>query len=171
MNKKLLVMGIVILLSHNIFAFSGSVGIQVIQHDPYMDDVRASSETIEGVILDTFFDYGLVVSNSPIVPSRNDSRDDKDIKISLREALEGRMDLLIVVTVNYNDSASANPSSENLSNINTVTWKVIDVVTQKDIARKNYEVEAPTSRGNSKDGVKKYASDVAWDILAALKKM
>ena len=55
--------------------FAKQISFQVVQHDESSKDVTEQSLVIEDEVLNKFFDYGFIVTNSDAAVSTSDSMD------------------------------------------------------------------------------------------------
>ena len=149
-------------------AAAKSIGIQVIQKNGALNEVHSSSYLIEESVLDSFFDYGYIVSNSPVCIS-NGSNDESNERKTLNEAFEGQLDYVIFITVSYKAEGSTNPQADYLTNIERISWKMVDVITKRTLADATYNVGKVNPQNNSGDGIRKYTKNIAADIFDVVK--
>lgn len=171
MKKKLGLLAASILCFFASSAYAASVGIQIIQKDGNIKDVRQISYVIEESFLDIFFDAGLIATNAPVAISSSDEKDASIIKKSLKEALEGNVDYLIVVDVLFKQSDSVVIANVLLNDINSISWELYNVHTGLSVKTMEYDVSKVVSKYKNEDGVKRYTKNVAQDVLSALKKV
>ena len=145
-------------------AFAKSLSIQIIQNNPGQEKVWATSYLFEQNITDYFFDVGDIVSSSPVWISDSDEKNRGALKASLRENLEGGMDVLVRVELFYNTSDSSNPEGLLLENIKKVQWKAYAVSTGIQLFEGSAVPEKPTDKTNNEMGLSQFAGFVAYEI-------
>lgn len=145
-------------------AFAKSLSIQIIQNNPGQEKVWATSYLFEQNITDYFFDAGDIVSSSPVWISDSDEKNLSALKASLRENLEGGMDVLVRVELIYDTNDSSNPEAFLLENIKKVQWKAYAVSTGVKIFEGSAVPEKPTDKTNNEMGLSQFAGLVAYEI-------
>ncbi len=150
-------------------AFSKSLSIQIIQNNPGQDKIWATSYFFEQNITDYFFDTGDIVSSSPIWISDTEEKNDGALKASLRENLDGGMDILVRVELFYDTSDSSNPDGILLSNIKNVAWKAYSVTSGTELFEGNATPEKPNKKTNNEVGLSQFAGFVAYKINTQMK--
>lgn len=81
--------------------FAKQVSFQIVQHDSATDDVTEASLTIEDEILNTFFEYGYIVTNSAAAVSSSTSQDEKLFKTGKNDAFNGFSDFFVQINLYY----------------------------------------------------------------------
>lgn len=107
------------------------VAFQIIQNENSKSDVRAACNQIEDGLFDFFFDKGIVVSNSPIIVTDDVSEQEVMFNQSMMESEQGGVKYFVELICDYDVSESTNPEAALLENIRVVTWKVIDLKSDK----------------------------------------
>lgn len=145
-----------------------TISIQIVQMDDAHGDVSDSSLLIEESIMDFMFAQGYIVSNSPIIHSKEKAKN--GMTASLEDAANGSADYLAYITVYFDRKRSATPEGNLLSNIELAQWKLIEV-------RGNRQLDAGTERpgllvevDDSATGISTFAQKVAEVINTALRK-
>lgn len=153
------------------FGFAESVGIQVIQKDGNIKEIRQTSYVVENTILDGFFDKGYIATTAPVAISESDEKDSDVLKKVLEEALEGHIDILTVVFVEYKMGDSIVTANVLLNDVKKITWKLYDVQTGLPLVSQEYEIQKSVSKYSGEDGVVRFSKNVFSDIVKALKKV
>lgn len=158
-----------------VFAFSvfsacaKSFSLQVVQKNAPGDQVFDSSFVVEQIILDHFFDRGMIVSNNALLVSKNDAAQDKiDLRRSMFEAKIGCMDLFVQLDLNYSALETANPEVILLSNIKSADLQIVSLQENKTICKGKFTPPALTDLNNNRSGVENFAADIANKIQAEL---
>lgn len=141
-----------------------SLSIQIIQNNPGQDKVWATSYLFEQNITDFFYDAGNIVSSSPVWISDTDEKNRGALKASLRENLQGGMEVLVRVELFYNTSDSSNPDGLLLENIKKVNWKAYYTSTGVQIFEGSAVPEKTSKKNNNEMGLNDFASLVAYKI-------
>lgn len=149
MKKKLLVFILVLSTFYSLFAVNTS--LLVIQKNG-LETVSAATKTIENEILDTLFEEGHIVSNSPIIKS---SEYDEKSPEAFFDALEGCMDYFVEVTINYDLKDSKFPDGLLVSNISYIHYSIKNVWTGNLLI--SSEDIKPANIKNDANGLKKFA--------------
>lgn len=145
-----------------------TISIQVVQMDDAYGDVSDSSLLIEEAIMDFMFSQGYIVSNSPIIHSKEKA--ESGMAASLEDAANGSADYLAYITVYFDRKRSATPEGNLLSNIELAQWKLVEV-------HGNRQLDSGTERpgllvevDDSATGISTFAQQVAKVINTALQK-
>ncbi|MBQ4377830.1 MAG: hypothetical protein II821_01340 [Treponema sp.] len=146
-----------------------SLSIQIIQNNPGQDRVWATSYLFEQDITDFFYDAGNIVSSSPVWISDTDEKNKGALKASLRENLEGGMEVLVRVELFYNTSESSNPDGLLLENIKKVQWKGYYTSTGVQIFEGSAVPEKTNSKNNNEMGLSDFAGLVAYKINSQMR--
>ncbi|MCR4822180.1 MAG: hypothetical protein K5873_04835 [Treponema sp.] len=172
MNKRWVksIIGVLFLSLISTGAFAKSLSIQIIQNNPGQEGVWATSYLFEQSITDFFFDAGDIVSSSPVWISDSDEKNKGALKASLRENLEGGMEVLVRVELFYNTSESSNPEGLLLENIKNVEWKAYAVSTGQTLFEGSAKPEKPTEKTNNEMGLSQFAGLVAYQINTQMKR-
>lgn len=138
--------------------------IQIVQNNPGQNKVWATSYLFEQNITDFFYNSGNIVSSSPIWISGSDEKNRSSLKASLRENLQGGMEVLVRVELFYNTSNSSNPEGLLLENIKKVEWKGYYTSTGVKFFEGEAVPEKVTEKNNSEIGLNDFAALVAYKI-------
>ena len=71
------------------------------QHDESLDSVSEDSMVIEDSVLNNFFEYGFIVTNSDAAISESKAQDEKLYKIGQGDAFNGFSDYFIQIRLYY----------------------------------------------------------------------
>lgn len=148
-----------------VYAHASVVSIQVLQHDTLDKNLHSTSYLIEDTLMDYFFDAGCIASSMPAAISPDSKSDAKFENEALLGAEEGFCNYLIVVYADYDTSESRNPAADLLSNIASVSWKVINVRDGETISSGRRK---PPVQQSSKDVVT-FIRELAVTIAAAIR--
>lgn len=140
------------------------VAFQIIQHEDSESPVRTACHQMESALFDFFFDRGIVVSNSPIVVAGDAEEQEVTFNQSMMEAGEGGVKYFIELICEYDVSDSTNPEAALLENIRQVTWKLIDLDTDKVLGSGKKIPPAAGRYKKAEKGVADFSHGIAVDI-------
>ncbi len=135
--------------------FAKQVSFQIIQHDDKTQNVTEQSLVIEDEMLNSFFETGYIVTNSPTVVSESDENDVILYNKALGDAYEGSSDYFIQVKLFYNNS------------LKQIDWSIASVATGNKI--KESSIKGSVTAADEK-GMKKISSRLMSEIYDILKK-
>ena len=147
-----------------------SLAFQIMQHEDSKSEVRASCYQMESGFFDFFFDKGIIVSNSPVVVTDNVSDQEVVFNQSMMEASQGGVKYFIELVCEYDVSNSTNPEAALLENIKQVTWKVIDLKTDKVLGSGKKVPPAARKYKNADKGVNDFSFGIAVDIYNIIRR-
>ena len=75
--------------------FANQISFQIVQHDESVDCVSEDSMVIEDSVLNNFFEYGFIVTNSDAAISDSATQDEKLYKIGQGDAFNGFSDYFV----------------------------------------------------------------------------
>ncbi|MCQ2610169.1 MAG: hypothetical protein MJ169_00335 [Treponema sp.] len=164
--RKLCIASMLCLLALNcIHAKTKSFSLQVIQKNgPQI--IFDASYLMEQSVLDYFFEYGYIVSNTKMIVQQKNDDISSQLKQSYAEAQEGYLDYQVLMTIIFNTQDSTNPESAMLSNIEKVEWEVISLTDGKKMY-KGYMIP-PKALKNNDDSIIQYATQLAATIKKAI---
>ena len=90
-----------ILLLSGSLCFANQISFQIVQHDESLDCVSEDSMIIEDSVLNNFFEYGYIVTNSDAAISESKAQDEKLYKIGQGDAFNGFSDYFIQIRLYY----------------------------------------------------------------------
>lgn len=108
------------------FCFAKQISFQIVQHDSKIDTVTEQSLIIEDEMLNGFFEYGYIVTNSQAEISKSEKEDKKLFNKGLQEALEGFSDYFVQIRLYYDNSKKGDGFSVTLEKIE---WEIIKAST------------------------------------------
>lgn len=145
-----------------------TISVQVVQMDDSNEDVTDSSLIIEESIMDYMFSQGYIVSNSPIIYSKEKAKN--GMIVSLEDAINGSADYLAYVTVYFDRNNSPAGEANLLSNIELAQWNLVQVTDRKQLdsgtEKPGYLVEVD----DSEIGISTFGQQLAEVINAVLRK-
>lgn len=154
---------VILLFVCSTLCFAKQISFQIVQHDDAAEEVTESSLTIEDEILNTFFDYGFIVTNSEAKISSVNGVDEKLYKIGVGDAFNGYSDYFIQINLYYNKNQDSISIESDLTKVN---FLVASVQTGEIFADKTFN---NIKLGNQKDDLKKVSSDLVLEINKVLK--
>ena len=160
--KRLLILTVLLLCGT--LCFANQISFQIVQHDDSQDSVSEDSLTIEDSVLNNFFEYGFIVTNSDAAISESKAQDEKLYKIGQGDAFNGFSDYFIQIRLYYertNETLSTN------SDLYEIDFSITSVKTGKKIAdrsMKNIKIDR-----TKKNNLVKISSDLVNEISKALR--
>ena len=151
-RKILLIAGLLLCAQ---VCFAKQVSFQIIQHDEKTQNVTEQSLVIEDEMLNSFFETGYIVTNSPTVVSESDENDVILYNKAMGDAYEGSSDYFIQVKLFYNNS------------LRQIDWSIASVATGNKI--KESSITGSVTAADEK-GMKKLSSKLMSEIFDILKK-
>ena len=151
-RKLLLIAGLLLCAQ---FCFAKQVSFQIIQHDDKTQNVTEQSLVLEDEMLNSFFETGYIVTNSPTVVSESAENDVILYNKALGDAYEGSSDYFIQVKLFYNNS------------LKQIDWSIASVATGNKI--KESSITGSVTAADEK-GMKKISSRLMSEIYDILKK-
>ena len=160
--KKLCILSF--LLISGSLCFANQISFQIVQHDDSKDSVSEDSMTIEDSVLNNFFEYGYIVTNSDAAISESSAQDEKLYKIGQGEAFTGFSDYFVQIKLYYerNDQTLTNSSD-----LYKIDFSITSVKTGKKIADRsigNIKIDH-----TKKNNLTKVSSDLVNEISKALR--
>ena len=99
-KHKILIFSFLFLLG-SAWCSARQVSFQIVQHDG-PSELLEESLTIEDEVMNNFFDYGYIVTNSDAQVSSSEKQDEKLFNTGIGEAIEGFSDYFIQIKLFYN---------------------------------------------------------------------
>lgn len=146
------------------------VAFQIAQQEESGSDVRTACYQMETSLFDFFFDKGIVISNSPVVVTRDESEREVMFNQSMMEASQGGVKYFVEIVCEYDVSGSTNPEAALLENIRQVTWKVIDLNTDKVLGSGKRVPPAARNYRKAEKGVADFSFGIAGDIYKIIRR-
>ena len=162
-NFKRIVIFSALLLSAAL-CFANQISFQIVQHDDSLDSVSEDSMTIEDSVLNNFFEYGYIVTNSDAAISESTAQDEKLYKIGQGDAFNGFSDYFIQIKLYYERTDQT--LSKN-SDLYEISFSITSVKTGKKIADKSMKnIKIDRSKKNN---LIKISDDLVNEISKALR--
>lgn len=172
MNKRFVLTFFSFLFLLPMFCFGRSLSIQIIQNNPGQDKIWDTSYFFEQCITDYFFENGQIVSSSPIWISSSEAKNESARKAALAENLEGGMDYLVRIEVDYVPAGeTSNPQALLLGNIKKVQWRSYLVKTGIEVAGGSAEPGPVASKNSGETDLADFAGRVAYEINSGLENL
>lgn len=164
MGKRKRLSLLIILILCGSLCFANQISFQIVQHDDSLDSVSEDSMTIEDSVLNNFFEYGYIVTNSDAAISESAAQDERLYKIGQGDAFNGFSDYFVQIKLYYERSDQTLSQSSDLYKIN---FTITSVKTGKKIADKtmNNIIIDRTKKNN----LAKVSSDLVNEISKALR--
>ena len=155
---------LVLLLIGGSLCFANQISFQIVQHDESLDSVSEDSMTIEDSVLNNFFEYGFIVTNSDAAISESAAQDESLYKIGQGDAFNGFSDYFIQIKLYYERTEETLSTSSDLYEID---FSITSVKTGKKIAdksMKNIKIDR-----TKKNNLVKISSELVDEISKALR--
>lgn len=160
--KKLCILSL--LLISGSLCFANQISFQIVQHDDSLDSVSEDSMTIEDSVLNNFFEYGFIVTNSDAAISESAAQDERLYKIGQGEAFNGFSDYFVQIKLYYERTDNTLSQSSDLYKIN---FSITSIKTGKKIAEKSInDIKIDRTKKNN---LAKFSSDLVNEISKALR--
>lgn len=160
--KRLSILAVILFCTS--FCFANQISFQIVQHDESLDSVSEDSMTIEDSVLNNFFEYGFIVTNSDAAISESSAQDERLYKIGQGDAFNGYSDYFIQIKLYYERTDQTLAASSDLYEID---FSITSVKTGKMIAAKSMkDIKIDRSKKNN---LVKISSDLVNEISKALK--
>lgn len=153
-----------VLLLSGTLCFANQISFQIVQHDESVDCVSEDSMVIEDSVLNNFFEYGFIVTNSDAAISDSATQDEKLYKIGQGDAFNGFSDYFVQIKLYYERTENTLSSTSDLYEIDFIITSVKD---GKKIAAKSIK-DIKIDR-TKKNNLAKVSSDLVYEINKALR--
>ncbi len=153
-----------VLLFGTTLCFANQISFQIVQHDDSQESVSEDSLVIEDSVLNNFFEYGFIVTNSDAAISESKAQDEKLYKIGQGDAFNGFSDYFIQINLYYERTEETLSASSDLYEID---FSITSIKTGKKIAdrsMKNLKIDR-----TKKNNLVKVSSDLVNEISKALR--
>ena len=144
--------------------FANQISFQIVQHDDSAENVTEDSMIIEDSVLNTFFEYGYIVTNSDAAISDSENQDERLYKIGSGEAFNGFSDYFIQIKLYYERTDNTLSASSDLYKID---FTIASAKSGVKIAHKTLE-NLKVDR-TKKNNLTKISTDLVSQINKALK--
>ena len=158
-NKTLLIVSILFFCCTCCFA--KQVSFQIVQHDNRCDKIAEQSYVVEDKLLNDFFEYGYIVTNSDASVSSSEDEDQNLLCTGIKEAIEGYSDYFIQVKLYYELIGGSQ-----LVCLRRINWVITNVLTGSTVTSKSFTVEKEYL---TNDELIKLTSQLGADINKSLK--
>ena len=111
---------LLVLLCASAMCFANQISFQIVQHDESLDSVSEDSMTIEDSLLNDFFEYGFIVTNSDAAVSVSSAQDEKLFKIGQGDAFNGYSDYFVQIKLFYEKTDQTLSGSSDLRKIDFI---------------------------------------------------
>jgi hypothetical protein len=153
-----------ILIFCGTFCFANQISFQIVQHDESLDSVSEDSMIIEDSVLNNFFEFGYIVTNSDAAISESVAQDEKLYKIGQGDAFNGFSDFFIQIKLYYERTEETLSKNSDLYQID---FSITSVKTGKKIAAKTMsDIKIDRTKKNN---LAKVSSDLVNEINKALR--
>ena len=153
-----------ILIFCGTFCFANQISFQIVQHDESLDSVSEDSMIIEDSVLNNFFEFGYIVTNSDAAISESVAQDEKLYKIGQGDAFNGFSDFFIQIKLYYERTEETLSKNSDLYQID---FSITSVKTGKKIADKTMnDIKIDRTKKNN---LVKVSSDLVYEISKALR--
>ena len=153
-----------VLLASGALCFANQISFQIVQHDDSLDSVSEDSMVIEDSVLNNFFEYGFIVTNSDAAISESQAQDEKLYKIGQGDAFNGFSDYFVQIRLYYERTEQ---TLANTSDLYEIDFSITSVKSGKKIADrsiKNIKVDR-----TKKNNLVKISSDLVNEISKAVR--
>ena len=144
--------------------FANQISFQIVQHDDSLDSVSEDSMVIEDSVLNNFFEYGYIVTNSDAAISDSAAQDERLYKIGQGDAFNGYSDYFVQIKLYYERTEQT--LSEN-ADLYKIDFSITSIKTGKKIADKSItDIKIDHTKKNN---LGKVSSDLVNEINKALR--
>lgn len=153
-----------VLLASGALCFANQISFQIVQHDESLDSVSEDSMVIEDSVLNNFFEYGFIVTNSDAAISESKAQDEKLYKIGQGDAFNGFSDYFVQIRLYYERTEQ---TLVNTSDLYEIDFSITSVKSGKKIAdrsMKNIKIDR-----TKKNNLVKISADLVNEISKALR--
>ena len=160
--KRLLIPAILLLCGS--LCFANQISFQIVQHDDALDSVSEDSMVIEDSVLNNFFEFGYIVTNSDAAISSSAAQDEQLYKVGQGDAFNGFSDYFVQIKLYYERTEE---TLVNTSDLCAIDFSITSVKSGKKIAAKSMKnIKIDRSKKNN---LVKISSDLVNEISKALR--
>ena len=153
-----------VLLLCGTLCFANQISFQIVQHDETIDSVSEDSMTIEDSVLNNFFEYGFIVTNSDAAISDSTDQDERLYKIGQGDAFNGYSDYFVQIRLYYERTEQTLSQNADLYKID---FSITSIKTGKKIADKTItDIKIDRAKKNN---LARVSSDLVSEISKALR--
>lgn len=142
-------------------AYSKQVAFQIVQHDGRQEKVSEQSYVVEDTLLNSFFEYGYIVTNSAASVSTSEDDDSVLFAAGIQEAVEGFSDFFVQVRLYYESIGS----SQNVC-LKRIEWSITSLDSGKELVQKKFTVQKDYL---TNEELQKISSEISAEIRKSLK--
>ena len=153
-----------VLLLSGALCFANQISFQIVQHDDSLDSVSEDSMIIEDSVLNNFFEYGYIVTNSDAAISDSTAQDERLYKIGQGDAFNGYSDYFVQIKLYYERTDQTLTTNSDLYKID---FSITSIKTGKKIADKT--IKDIKIDHTKKNNLSKVSADLVNEISKALK--
>lgn len=118
------------------FGWSSTICLSVVQPSDSPEISKETTRDIESVIMDAFYDLDEIVTNSVVLYDKKYFKDDKYF---IEKGIEGQVDYVLVLYVDYDSVPERIPEGKTYAKIKKISYKVISVKNQETLSLKSVE--------------------------------
>lgn len=159
--KKLSLFCFISLLST--LCFARQLCFQIVQHDSAAKELTEQSLTIEDEVLNSFFDYGFIVTNSNATISNSQNQDETLFETGLKDAFNGYSDIFIQIQLFFEQNDENTTTNSELKSINFIVANASTGVKIAENKLQNIKLE------HKKNDLQKISSNLVFQINKILK--
>lgn len=159
-KHKILIFSFLFLLG-SAWCSARQVSFQIVQHNG-PSELLEESLTIEDEVMNNFFDYGYIVTNSDAQVSSSEKQDEKLFNTGIGEAIEGFSDYFIQIKLFYNRTEQKDDTPD----LKKIDWTLASAKTGEKI--RNHTI-TDIKLEHKKDDMKNISSALAAEINKVLK--
>ncbi len=153
-----------VLLLCGTLCFANQISFQIVQHDETIDSVSEDSMTIEDSVLNNFFEYGFIVTNSDAAISDSTDQDERLYKIGQGDAFNGFSDYFVQIRLYYERTEQTLSQNADLYKID---FSITSIKTGKKIADKTItDIKIDRAKKNN---LARVSSDLVDEISKVLR--
>ena len=147
--------------------FARQISVQVVQHNDAWNSVGEHSLIVEDELMNGFFDYGYIVTNSETTVSASEEDDEELLNSGFVEAYDGFSDVFVQVKLYFKKiGENASESGMDPSKLDHAELVIMDVKTGKKI--QVTEVKGSTKLPGTDENVKTVSKSIITAIRKAL---
>lgn len=145
------------------FCFARQLCFQIVQHDSAAKELTEQSLTIEDEVLNSFFDYGFIVTNSNATISNSQNQDETLFETGLKDAFNGYSDIFIQIQLFFEQNDENTTTNSELKSINFIVANASTGVKIAENNLQNIKLE------HKKNDLQKISSNLVFQINKILK--
>jgi len=155
---------LLLFISAAAMCYANQISFQIVQHDESLDCVSEDSLVIEDTLLNGFFEFGFIVTNSDAAISDSKAQDDRLFKIGQGDAFNGYSDYFVQIKLFYERNENSLTNSSDLREIDFIVSSAKSGVTIAEKSIKDIKIDP-----GKKNNLYKISSDLVNHINKVLK--